>query len=216
MLLRLPRLTVALATLLPLSSCITRAGMNADCMWPPEAVTALNLDSRADIDHLVTDAELIEELVDRYRLHPPDEQHACQARLIDAVARLHAVEPAAVRGALKRTAQRGLDPLVTVPVMAVFITGVIRLVQVVERRFSQDRGPRWLAFFVASCLSGIALAWTSEFCAAVVQMIRVGSHHVGGRVDRLFWARYQLQIAVAGLVLFWVVVAMRKARGRAW
>jgi hypothetical protein len=47
------------------SACILRPGMNADCAWPPEPHGRLDLASGADRRHLVVDAELIEELVDR-------------------------------------------------------------------------------------------------------------------------------------------------------
>ena len=61
--------------------------MNADCAWPPEAPTRLDLTNGADRRHLVVDTELIADLVDRYRFHMPNDQAACEQRLIDVVAR---------------------------------------------------------------------------------------------------------------------------------
>ena len=68
---------LAVVALLSISACILRPGMNSDCTWPPETVRKLDVASRADYRHLIVDAELLEELVDRYRFHPPDEQRQC-------------------------------------------------------------------------------------------------------------------------------------------
>lgn len=79
--------TFGLVLLVPLTAvcaggCILRPGMNAACTWPSEPPTALHLTDAADRRHLRIDTELVEELVDRYRFHPPDAQRECERRLI--------------------------------------------------------------------------------------------------------------------------------------
>jgi hypothetical protein len=91
----MPRSCLGLLTLVALLStpaCILRPGMNSDCTWPPEPVKALDLGSPSDHRHLIVDAELLEELVDRYRFRPPDEQRQCEQRLAAVVASLHSVD----------------------------------------------------------------------------------------------------------------------------
>src|SRR6185436_16603529 len=93
---------VLVLLLLASSSCITRPGMNPDCQWPSESSEHPGPSSAADSRHLVIDAELIEELVDRYRFHPGGDQEECRARLTDTVARLHGISVADVSRARAR------------------------------------------------------------------------------------------------------------------
>ena len=65
--------------------------MNAQCTWPPEGVTRLNLVDASDARHLVLDTEVLEELVDRHRFHPVAERQRCEPRLIAEIARIHSV-----------------------------------------------------------------------------------------------------------------------------
>ncbi len=85
-----------------MSSCILPPGMNSECTWPSERRRPLNLQEPADRRHLVLDAELIEELVDRYRFHPVDEQRRCDDRLVAAVAEMHSVDVSDVARARAR------------------------------------------------------------------------------------------------------------------
>jgi hypothetical protein len=188
--------------------------MNSECLWPSEPRRPLNLQDAADGRHLVLDAELIEELVDRYRFHPVDEQRRCEDRLVAVVAEMHSVDASDVSRARARIPERGLDLLVTVPVSATFVFCVLFVLRRVEWRFTDERVPIAICLIAASVVLPGLFVWLGELWTSVLQMIRVGSQHVGGRVQTLPWVQHQQQIFMAGVGLFWVIVALRWTRRR--
>ncbi|AMY08184.1 hypothetical protein LuPra_01376 [Luteitalea pratensis] len=196
---------------------VLRPGMNSDCAWPPETVDVLDLSNAADARHLVVDAELIDELVDRYRFHPTVEQRRqCETRLVATVAHVHGLGVGDVAQARLRVFDRGLNLPVILPMVAMFIGSARRVTRWIQERFGEDPLMRVVSLSVASIgLSG-SFVLVGELWTSVLQMIRVGSQHVGGRVDRLPWLQHQPLIFVLGLGLFWVVysVTLAAARGR--
>jgi hypothetical protein len=208
----LPVLVLVTAVAAP--ACILRPGMNTDCEWPPEPSRAIDPADSAGQRHLVVDAELIEELVDRYRFHPPDGQRQCEVHLSAIVARLHSVELAEVERARQRIPQRGLDLPVTVPVAALFFFIVPRIIRRIKRRFGDEPVPATISLILASIAVSGLFVMAGEFWTSILQMIRVGSFHVGGRVDRLPWTQHEPQILVIGIALFWVVVVLERAGAR--
>ncbi len=194
------------------SSCILRPGMNSECRWPDEQRRPLNLQHSADRRHLVLDAELMVELVDRYRFQPVDEQRQCEDRLAAVVAEMHWVDISDVARARERIPERGVDLPVTVPVVALFVFCALFVLRRIERRFTHEPLPVAICLVVASVvLTGLFL-WVGELWTSVLQMIRVGSLHVGGRVQALPWVQHQQQIFTAGVCLFWIIVALRWTR----
>jgi hypothetical protein len=197
---------VLVVVLLASSGCITRPGMNRDCHWPPESATRLDLSSTTDIRHLVIDAELIEELVDRYRFHPGGEQEECRARLTGAVAGLHGVTAADVLEARERVSDRGLNLPVNIPVALFFLFAVLQARRAIARRFEDEPLPAVITLIVASVvLSGLVVV-VGEFWTSILQMIRVGSQHVGGRVGQLQWPQHEREIFLIAFCAFWAVV----------
>lgn len=198
-----------LATVTATAGCILRPGMNAECAWPPEGARALNLAEPADSRHLVVDTELVEELVDRYRFNPAGEQQRCEERLIAEVAQIHSVTVTDVARARERISDRGLDLPVTVPISVLFLLSVFRVLRRIEQRFAEERLPTLVSLAVASvALSGM-FVFVGEFWTSLLQMIRVGSQHVGGRVNKLPWLQHQTEIFAVGIALFWTVVSLR-------
>lgn len=206
--------TLLLLAGLSSAACILRPGMNADCAWPREAPRRLDLSIGADRRHLVVDAELVEELVDRYRFHVPNEQPECEKRLIDAVARTHGVGVGDVALARDRIPEKGLDLPVNVPVAVLFVFTVLAAARAIERRFRDETVPAIVTLTIASILLSGLFVLVGEFWTSILQMIRVGSQHVGGRVARLPWKRHEEQIFVIGLVLFWTVMLLQRIRVR--
>jgi hypothetical protein len=203
-----------LATVAAAAGCSIRPGMNADCAWPPEAAQVLNLVEAADARHLVLDTEVVEELVDRYRFHPTEEQRRCEERLITEVARIHSVTVTDVARARERIPHRGLDLPVTAPVSVLFLFSVVRVLRWIERRFAGERIPLFVTLVGASvALSGL-FTFAGEFWTSILQMVRVGSQHVGGRVTRLPWLQHQAEIFAGGIALFWAVQSVRWVRYR--
>jgi hypothetical protein len=197
---------VIVLALLASSGCITRPGMNRDCRWPSESPIHLDLSSTNNRRHLVIDAELIEELVDRYRFHPGGDQEECRSRLTDAVARLHGVSATDVLKARERVAERGLNLPVNVPVALLFLFTVLRVRKVIERRFEDEPLPAAITLILASLVLSGLLVVAGEFWTSILEMIRVGSQHVGGRVAQLQWRRHEREIFLIALCAFWAVV----------
>jgi hypothetical protein len=199
-----------LLIVVPSAACILRPGMNADCTWPPEVSRKLDLANAADRRHLVLDAELVEELVDRYRFHVPNEQPACEKRLIETVARMHSVDVSDVARARDRIPERGLDLRVNVPVAVLFVVAVLSVTRRIERRFRDETLATIITLAVASVAVSALFVLVGEFWTSILQMIRVGSQHVGGRVARLPWKQHEQQIFSIGIALFWTVALLQR------
>ena len=197
---------VLVLILLGSSGCITRPGMNRDCRWPAESPTHLDLSNTADSRHLVIDAELIEELVDRHRFHPGGDQRACRARLTDAVARLHGVSAAEVGRARERVSERGLNLPVNLPVALLFLFAVLRVRRAIARRFDDEPVPAAITLIVASVVLSGLIVMVGEFWTSILEMIRVGSQHVGGRLAQLPWRQHEREIFLIAVCVFWTVV----------
>jgi hypothetical protein len=188
--------------------------MNRDCLWPPESATGLDLSSTRDTRHLVIDAELIEELADRHRFHPGGDQEECRARLTDAVARLHRVSAADVLKARERVSERGLNLPVNVPVALLFLFAVLRVRKAIDRRFADEPLPAAITLILASLVLSGVLVVAGEFWTSILEMTRVGSQHVGGRVAQLQWRQHEREIFLIGWCAFWAVVLGRSVLER--
>ncbi len=162
----------------------------------------------------MTDVELVDELVDRYRFHIPNEQPQCEVRLLEAVVRTHSVANADVAHARERVSDRGLNLPVYVPVAALFICSVVVVTRRVERRFSGETLPTIITLAIASVALSVLFVLIGEFWTSVLQMIRVGSQHVGGRVARLPWKQHEPEILVIGIFVFWTVLLVRRRYDR--
>ncbi len=160
------------------------------------------------------DAELIEELVDRYRFHSVDEQGRCNDRLVAVVAEMHSVDVRDVARARARIPERGLDLPVTLPVAATFVFCVVFVLRRVERRFSDEPLPITICLIAASVILPGLFLWIGELWTSILQMVRVGRQHVGGRVQRLPWLQHQQQIFTLGVGLFWTILALRWTQRR--
>ena len=207
---RMARTIGGLVLLLAASTggCITRPGMNGNCEWPPETPRPLVLSSPPDARHLVIDAELVAESVDRYRFSGQS-QEACEARLIDAVARTHGVSVADFLQARERIPHKGLDLSVNLPMAALFIIAAWLVVRTVQRRFAGEKVPTVITLVLASVVLSWVFVMLGEFWTSILQMIRVGSQHVGGRIQRLPWLQHERQIFAIGVTVFWAVVFVR-------
>ena len=195
--------------------CVLRPGMNEDCAWPPETVNVLDLSNAADSRHLVVDAELIDELVDRYHIQPTVEQRRqCEARLVATVAHVHGLGVGDVAQARLRVFDRGLNLPVILPMVVIFIGSARRVTRWIQERFADELLMKGLSLSVASMALSGSFVLFGELWTSVLQMIRVGSQHVGSRVERLPWLQYQPLIFVLGLALFWVVNSMTVAAAR--
>jgi hypothetical protein len=110
--------------------------------------------------------------------------------------------------------ERGLNLYVNLPMGLLFIPAVLAVIGRIERRFGDEAGPAMIALAIASLLVSASFVLVGEFWTSILQMIRVGSQHVGGRVARLPWKRYEPQIFLVFIVTFWVVFSLRRTLRR--
>jgi hypothetical protein len=183
--------------------------MNAECRWPPEDARVLNLSDPADGRHLVVDAELVDELVDRYRFNPPGAQQRCRETLVAEVALAHSITVADIARARGRIPERGIDLPVTAPMSGLFLLSAWYVLRRIEGRFGDEDIPRFVSLAVACVVLSGLFVFLGELWTSVLQMIRVGSQHVGGRVNELPWLKHQKQIFLLGTGLFWFVAGFR-------
>jgi len=206
------RISALFLTGLVAAGCITRPGMNANCQWPPEPASVLDLTKAADLRHLIVDAELIVELVDRHRFQGAEAQQACEAGLTGVVARSHGVSVAEIESARARIPDKGLDLGVNVPVALLFLMVVVLTMRLIERRFAGEPAPMAVTLVIASVLVSGLFVMVGEFWTSILQMIRVGSMHVGGRVHDLPWLRHERQVFTLAAIVFWTVALWRWLR----
>lgn len=198
------------------SGCITRPGMNTNCGWPPEAATSLDVRERGAARHLVQDVELAVELADRYSTRQRGSPQLCEAKLLAAIALTHSVTIEDVVAARSRVADRGLNLPVNLTMAGLFVLAAVWVVGWVRRRFPEERIPAVVTLILASVvLTGIFVV-LGDLWSSVLLMIRVGSHHVGGRAAQLPWRQHTAELFAAGVVLFWVVTLARGARAGSW
>src|SRR5580765_4056754 len=119
-----------------LAGCVRRDGLNADCRWPPEAVSPLDLSNEYQQRHLAGDAQLAEELGirhgDAYRGRESVGERgrrsaACTSTLVAIIAQLHSVGVDAVERARLHREMRVDIVAVALPMACVFCFGAYAL-----------------------------------------------------------------------------------------
>ena len=107
-----------------------------------------------------------------------------------------------------RLPERVFDLPVTMPLASAFVFCVSYVFRRITRRFSGEPVPFAICLIAVSVVLPGVFLWAGEFWTSILQMIRVGSQHVGGRVRKLPWVVHQQQIFIAGVALFWLIVAL--------
>lgn len=195
------------------------SGQNSACRWPEESSRRLDLTNDADALHLKRDIELAEELSVRFAdasgFGPGPEcqqlrvEH-CYQPLLAAIAAHHEVSAADIALAQGRLGERGLNLIVTIPVVAFFSIVTLTVLRGIRRRFSaaDERvavvGAMSIAAVgVAGLTTGFGRIWE-----AMSETIRVGNGHLGGqRGLRLPWVQHSGEYFLVALVAF-VVIAL--------
>ena len=66
--------------------------------------------------------------------------------------------------------------------------------------------PAAITLTLASVVLSGLLVVVGEFWTSILEMIRVGGQHVGGRVAQLPWPKHEREIFLIALCVFWGVV----------
>ncbi len=207
-----------------LSGCVRREELNADCRWPAEAVSPLDLSNTYQQRHLAADAQLAEELGvrhgDSFRGRESVEERgrrvtACTEKLVAFVAQLHSVNVSDVeRARLHRELRVDLIAVV-LPMTCLFCFTAYALAAPIRRRFGPDEHQAFLvATAFAAIVTSAAVVLVGELWSWMVEMIRVDDSHLSYRAFRLPWAHHRLEIFAVGLALFGLMVWLRVRRPR--
>lgn len=192
------------------------SGMNADCEWPSESASALDIGAADHRRHLMADAKIAEELAIRYadRRHsrrPSRAQwrpthDACLAKTFEVIASSHHVTAADVVAARARIGDVTLDPLVHLPMALLYVALAWAFIRRVYDRFlpHEDRIALIAILFAGLFISAIAAGFGGLWSAAI-EMIRVGNDHMSYRGDRMPWPRQMAALFGIGVVVFWVL-----------
>jgi hypothetical protein len=212
-----------------LAGCSGR-GPVARCAWPIEAQSALDTRVRMARRHLHEDAIRAEDIAIRYAdgRNAPHSGHfegfasynrttdSCMTAMFEAVARTHAVATDSVRTALARRPVTG-DVAVTLAFAALFALVAYGLIGRVNSNFPLDGGRDSVVAIAAIVLtsvltSGVAVL-VGEWYAISIEVFRVGNGHLSYRTQRVPWTHHRAELFVAGVVLFWLVAALRHRIG---
>jgi len=129
------------------------------------------------------------------------------ATMFQAVAGNHGVTTEQVRWSLANR-PAGVDLAVILSFAAIYawVAGMIA-----RRIYSVDQ-TRLARIAMAACTSVIGAAIgvpLGEAWSVGIESFRLGSRHLSYRVNRLPWGQHRIEMFVGGVVLFWIVAALR-------
>lgn len=218
------RLLPLVVLLLCIGGCVGHDRLNPDCAWTGDRARPLDLNTRADRDHLIDDAQLGEELAIRHadalfgrafaRPQPyARARDACMARLFDDIARRHRVPAALVRESVERT-RLDFAAAAFASFGLLFAFASRALVRVIIRRFREERVLALAVIFVSSLVLGAAGVLAGDPWWGMSQDLRLGTTHASYRAFRSPWRRHPVALLVAGVALVWLVTPLAwKGRG---
>ncbi len=210
--------------------CITMYGCAhgerpaANCKWPTETPATLNLRDRTDQRHLRDDALRAEDLAIRYAdsVNAPHSGHfegflvynqtrdSCMTALFDAVARNHAVPPDDVRTSLtRRPVSADLAIMLSFAICYAFLAYSMSGQLARNFPFEEGYAAPVVATIVASVVISLSGVLVGEWYSLAAENIRVGSGHLSYRIGRIPWNQHRPGLFLIGVVLFWLVAAIR-------
>jgi hypothetical protein len=213
----------AMVLLVACAGCVRRDGRNTDCVWPGEpGAKVLDPSQPATSRHLSTDLEFAEELADRYtNVHygprsgytgPPiagKMRAACLAKLADEIGKQHGVSHEVMVASFGKN--RGWIDATEIGSFALLFTA---LAVVVARKLwaryppSEELATGLVLALVCSIGFGVAAVMLGQQWNALGENLRIGTGHLGPRVERLPMVRHAGWVFAGGVVLFWAVAAV--------
>jgi hypothetical protein len=203
--------------------CLDRDRMNKACEWTGD--TSFPIDSRnsAQHKHLVSDAQLAEELAIRYAdlefgrrfgvehhgglLEGGRIRNECLARMFGAIEAMHGVTAEQVQAA---RGQRNwiFDGAVAVLFLPIYVLGSIAASRWLSRRLStHDRLVRLIAAGIASVAFSVLGLQFLRLWGAVWETIRVGNGHMTSMraASQTRWMHHVDGQLLVAILLFWLV-----------
>jgi hypothetical protein len=237
---RKPGLLAIVLASVCLVACGRRAGLNFDCKWVPDPALRVDLRNESHVQHLLEDIRVAEELGMRYgdrmagwrqvetfgivsrhgglknRELGRQSRQQCVATLFGAIASTHDVAVSDIERVRPRLADRGFDLPVTIPIALRLVFAVRRFMRWIRNRFDTDEWAGWVvatlfgSFIIPAAVVAIGIAW-----AVIVEIVRLGNEHVGGRarVDGLR-ANFIVVLGI-GMAAVWIASGITAIRKRA-
>jgi preprotein translocase subunit YajC len=194
-------------------ACVPRDRLNASCHWANERLAT------AGEQHLISDAELAEELAIRFADTTrgrrsghfagvevyAETREQCLASLLTVVGCAHGVDPEAIRGLIGRRPP-GFDFSMLVSFALLYAIASFVAVRRLRARFRFDSplvaAAATSAAALASSITGLMLfaLWT-----AAGEMLRVRDPHLSYRVGRLPWSPHWAELFIAAVALFLII-----------
>jgi hypothetical protein len=214
-----------LLLLVVVSGCIDRHRVNANCEWTGDTSFPFDPQNPAHQQHLITDAQLAEELAIRYA----DAKHKrlfgyeghggliengrlrerCMATLVDVIEKRHAVAAEQVRVA-RGQRHRTFDLAVGLLFLPLYWFGATVVCRRLSHRFSSDQ--RYVGL-VATGLASIAVSFLGlqlgQLWLSVWEAIRVENGHLSSfrAATHNRWSQQHVgALFVGGILMFWLSV----------
>lgn len=206
-----------------LTGCVRRAGRNADCRWPGEAVPS----NPPSSFHLSADAEFAEDLAVRYAdTHFGSRSRdfeswafydqalaRCKADMFEAVASTHRIDAVDVRNALGKN-RTPIDVAEGFPYFLFYLIGAWIAIRRIWRL--HPPGEDWSSGLILILLCSLASATAGvigcEVWIGLIEDVRVGTGHLAYRGARLVWSNHRVFIFGVLLTAFWLLALIRARR----
>ncbi len=206
--------------------CGVRPGdhpISSNCEWIEAGSGSLNLEKASDRGHLRYDALTAEDIAIRradkyagpksgkFRGFPEYSRltDECMEALFQGVASHHGVDVALVRQ-LRLSRDVVVDSGVIFGFAILYALASCGIAGVLRRRFPSDEWPAFLIATVAmSVLSSLVGVILGDLWCVFIENLRMGSGHLSYRIDRIPWRQHWGAAFTCGLVVFWLVAAVR-------
>jgi hypothetical protein len=208
---------VLLLALTCLSGCLRRP-ISDDCEWPPDPRSGpLDLAKSADRDHLREDIETAEDqavrFMDAHHGQPVDPNAAlrqCFDKLSSIVVAEHRLTPSQYNGIIGARPP-GFDLAVGIAYALLYAWAASVLASWIWRKHPIAEGVfggAVMIVYVSLAAAGLGVLLGEQW-AGLWEDLRIGNGHLSYRLDRVPWGHHRGALFVAGLVLFWLVAALR-------
>lgn len=211
------------------SGCLPRQRFNKNCEWTQDAPRPLDLNDPRDRHHLVQDAQLAEELAQRYSDFKHKEltgyeghggyvqqgqvTRGCMENMFSEIERTHGVTRQQIFDARTYRDWR-FDLSVFLSFVVLYLFGSTWVCRSLARPFGQHGARFWVLAVVFSSVPvsvlGVELL---GLWAMTAESIRIGNDHLtASRAARLWfgpWGHHFWELFVGGILLFWIIAFLR-------
>jgi hypothetical protein len=130
------------------------------------------------------------------------------ASLFEQIAEEHGVPTAFVSGALGRN-RAGVEFAINLPFVLLYCFASVLLSRWFWHRYPPAQ-EAWAPVTIMAVFISLAMAASStmlgELWSWSIESYRIGNQHMSYRAQRLLWERLRVELAVAAMITFWLVL----------